>query len=65
MYQLTVLYEHKTTTVMAIAMATATAAATATHIIIHDNEKGTCTIIDAAISGDRNVIKKDAETILK
>jgi len=27
-------------------------------IIIHDNEKGTCMFIDAAISGDRNVIKK-------
>ena len=27
-------------------------------IIIRDNEKGTCMVIDAAISGDRNVIKK-------
>jgi hypothetical protein len=27
-------------------------------IIIRDNEKGTCTLIDVAISGDRNVIKK-------
>ena len=27
-------------------------------IIIHDNEKGTCMLIDFAISGDRNVIKK-------
>ena len=27
-------------------------------IIIHDNEKGTCMLIDVAISGDRNVIKK-------
>ena len=27
-------------------------------IIIRDNEKGTCMLIDAAISGDRNVIKK-------
>jgi hypothetical protein len=26
-------------------------------IIILDNEKGTCMLIDAAISGDRNVIK--------
>src|SRR5215510_2016668 len=34
-------------------------------IIIRDNEKGTCTLIDAAISGDRNVIKKEAEKILK
>ena len=25
-------------------------------IIIRDNEKGTCMVIDAAISGDRNVI---------
>jgi hypothetical protein len=25
-------------------------------IIISDNEKGTCVLIDAAISGDRNVI---------
>jgi len=36
-----------------------------TDIIIHDNEKGTCMLIDVAISGDRNVIKKEAEKILK
>jgi hypothetical protein len=29
-------------------------------IIIHDNEKGTCMLIDTAISGDRNVIKKES-----
>jgi hypothetical protein len=34
-------------------------------IIIQDNEKGTCMLIDDAISGDRNVIKKAAEKILK
>jgi len=34
-------------------------------IIIRDNEKGTCRLIDAAISGDRNVIKKEADKILK
>ena len=34
-------------------------------IIIRDNEKGTCTLIDVVISGDRNVIKKEAEKILK
>ena len=34
-------------------------------IIIRDNEKGTCMLIDIAISGDRNVIKKEAEKILK
>ena len=33
-------------------------------IIIRDNEKGTCMLIDVAISGDRNVIKK-AKKILK
>jgi hypothetical protein len=27
-------------------------------IIIRNNEKGTCMLIDVAISGDRNVIKK-------
>jgi len=27
-------------------------------IIIRDNEKGACMLIDVAISGDRNVIKK-------
>jgi len=27
-------------------------------IIIRDNEKGTCMLIDVAISGDRNMIKK-------
>ena len=34
-------------------------------IIIRDNERGTCMLIDVAISGDRNVIKKEAEKILK
>jgi hypothetical protein len=34
-------------------------------IIIRDNEKGTCMLIDVAISRDRNVIKKEAEKILK
>jgi hypothetical protein len=34
-------------------------------IIIRDNEKGTCMLIDVAISGDGNVIKKETEEILK
>jgi len=34
-------------------------------IIIRDNEKETCMLIDVEISGDRNVIKKEAEKILK
>jgi hypothetical protein len=34
-------------------------------IISRDNEKGTCMLIDVAISGDRNVIKKETEKILK
>ena len=34
-------------------------------IIVQDSEKGTCVLIDVAISGDRNVIKKEAEKILK
>ena len=34
-------------------------------IIIRDNEKGPCVLIDVAISGERNVIKKEAEKILK
>ena len=34
-------------------------------IIIRDNEKETFMLIDVAISGDRNVIKKEAENILK
>jgi len=33
--------------------------------IIRDNEKGTCMLIDVTISEDRNVIKKEAEKILK
>jgi len=32
---------------------------------IRDNEKSMCVKIDAAISGDRNVIKKQAKTILR
>jgi hypothetical protein len=34
-------------------------------IIIRDNEKGTCVITDVAILGDRKVIKKEAENIVK
>jgi hypothetical protein len=34
-------------------------------IIIRDNENGTCSLIDVVISGDRNVIKKQPEKILK
>jgi len=34
-------------------------------IIIHDSEKGTYMLIEVAILGDRNVIKKEAEKILK
>jgi len=37
-----------------------------TYIIIHDNEKVMCVLIliDVAMTGDRNVIKKEAEKIL-
>jgi len=34
-------------------------------IIIRDNEKGTCMLIDVPIAGDRNVIKKEDGKILK
>jgi len=34
-------------------------------IIISDNEKGTYMLIDVTISGDRNMIRKEAENILK
>jgi hypothetical protein len=34
-------------------------------IIIQDNEKGTCMLIDVAILGDTNVIKTEAKKILK
>jgi len=34
-------------------------------IIIRDNKKITCMLIDVAIPGDRNVIKREAEKILK
>jgi hypothetical protein len=34
-------------------------------IIIRDNEKGTSMLIDVAISGERNVIKKEDDKILK
>jgi len=33
--------------------------------IIHVNKKGTFMLIDVAIPGDRNVIKKEAEKIVK
>jgi hypothetical protein len=34
-------------------------------ITIWDNEKGTCMLIDVSIPGDRNVVKKEAEKIIK
>jgi enolase len=34
-------------------------------IIIQDSEKGTCVLIDVAIPGDRHVIKKEVQEILK
>jgi hypothetical protein len=34
-------------------------------IIIRDNKPGTYMLIDVAITGDRNVMKKEAEKILK
>jgi hypothetical protein len=34
-------------------------------ITIHGNEKGTCLLIDTAISGARNVTEKEAEKIFK
>jgi hypothetical protein len=36
-----------------------------TDIIICDNKEGTCMLIDDAIPGDKNVIKKAAEKMLK
>jgi hypothetical protein len=32
-------------------------------IIIRDNKQGTCMLIDVAIHGDRNVVKREAEKI--
>ena len=34
-------------------------------IIVRDNKQGTRMLIDVAISGDRNVIKKEAEKFIK
>ena len=33
-------------------------------VLVRDNKRATCAIIDGGISGDRNVIKKEAEKIL-
>ena len=35
------------------------------YIIICDNEIGTCTLIDVVTTGNRNVVRKEAEKILK
>jgi hypothetical protein len=32
--------------------------------IIHDNKKGPCMLINVAIPGERNVIKREADKIL-
>jgi len=34
-------------------------------IKVRDNKQGTCMLIDVAIPGDRNIIKREAEMILK
>jgi hypothetical protein len=34
-------------------------------IVIRDNENGTCMLIDVSIPGERNVIQKEGEKILK
>jgi hypothetical protein len=34
-------------------------------IVIRDNEKGTCVLINIAISGDRHVIKTETAKIVK
>jgi hypothetical protein len=34
-------------------------------IVIRDYGKGTCMLLDVSIPGDRNVIQKEAEKILK
>jgi hypothetical protein len=33
-------------------------------IIVRDDKQGTCMLIDAAVPGDRNVIKREVEKIL-
>ena len=33
--------------------------------IMSDNKQGTCVSIDVAVTGDRNVVKREAERILK
>jgi len=35
------------------------------NIIIRDNKQGACILTDVATPGDRNVIKKESENILK
>jgi hypothetical protein len=35
------------------------------YIVISDNVKGTCMLIDVAVPGDRNVIQKEFDKILK
>jgi hypothetical protein len=34
-------------------------------VIIRDNEKGICMLIDVVIPGDRNMIEKEAEKVLR
>jgi hypothetical protein len=34
-------------------------------IIVRDNEERTCMLTEVAIPGDRNVVRKEAEKILK
>jgi hypothetical protein len=34
-------------------------------IMMHNNDKGTCVLIDVKIYGDRNVLKRDDVKILK
>jgi hypothetical protein len=34
-------------------------------IIIRNNEEGSCVVLDVAISGNRNIIKREAKKILE
>jgi hypothetical protein len=58
-------YSLSTTTTTTIIIINRTIPNNKRDIIIRDNEKRTCMLIDVAVSGDRNVIKKESEEILK
>jgi len=67
--QQTLVYENQSKQIMKVrnqqVQTNRTIAISKLDIIICDNKQGTCILIDVAIPGDRNMIKREVEKIFK